>query len=167
MRRTANSAVAHGDRSKLPDRLDAAADSIESGAPVTHDMALAIAEWLRQRAAHLRAFPFRPRGRPKGARTKVETAGVKQARQFFDLILEDGIPDTLAAKKVADQWNVPPSSVKRNARRHEPRLVEDIERETEQLKQSLERMKSGSAARVPDPLIVDRLLETFRAALLN
>ena len=47
MRRPANSAVAHGDRSKLPDRLDAAADSIESGAPVTDDMAPAIAEWAR------------------------------------------------------------------------------------------------------------------------
>lgn len=82
--------------------------------------------------------PFREkskrRGRPKGISSKT---ALDQARDYFDLV-DQGMRPTAAARIVADQFQtkqgtVSTQSVRKNADRHEGKLAEEINRETDEL----------------------------------
>lgn len=91
------------------------------------------------------AFPKGKPGRPKGSTSKGNSVGVMRAREWATLHYDNQIPSTLAAQQTADKWAVQAADVFRDFRRHEHRLVDEINRETEEIKRELERMKSSNS----------------------
>lgn len=74
------------------------------------------------------AIMARKRGRPKGARTRADTPGVRYARDYFELV-GAGQSKGAAAKAVAAKWGVAVTTVLKARQRHERRLADEIIRQ--------------------------------------
>lgn len=102
-----------------------------------------VADALRSFITSRQASPAR-RGRRKGSKTKVATPGVKQAREYLDLICK-GMSPADAAEKVASFYNVDAATVSRALDRHHARLLEEeLEKLTGDAREHAEEMLSGT-----------------------
>lgn len=79
------------------------------------------------------------RGRPKGARTGCDTPGVRYARDYFALI-GAGKSKGAAAKTVAAKWGIAVTTVLKARQRHSKRLIDEFNRETDEILAQLGRM---------------------------
>jgi hypothetical protein len=92
---------------------------------------------LSETAGELRAIasaqqaPPASRGRPRGAKTKGDTPGVKAAREYVDLVCNKGMRPTNAARQVASRHlsrkaTTEAAVFKAFARHHERLIDEDV-----------------------------------------
>ena len=112
-----------------------------------------------------KAFPRGRPGRPKGALTAADTVGVKRAREWAKMRFDDQVPSYLAAQQVADSWDVKPPDIYRDFKRHERRLVEETELETEEIRRALEKIKAQIEDARREPNDIAYFLGVFLDAL--
>jgi len=113
------------------------------------------------------AFPRGRPGRPKGALTAADTVGVKRAREWAKMHFDDQMRSRMAARLVADSWDVAPPDIYRDFKRHERRLVEETERETEEIRRALEQIKAQIEDARREPNGTAYCLGVFLEALKN
>lgn len=110
---------------ELLGQLDQLAERIERGelrAPKK------IVEAMRAIASSQQAIPAK-RGRPKGAKTKGDTPGVKLAREYLDLLC-DGLRPMAAAREAARRLgrpNMDETTALHALNRHHDRLIDEAE----------------------------------------
>ncbi len=64
-------------------------------------------------------------GRPKGSKTSADTVGKKRARRFFELVLDEAMLPTMAARSVSDEFGTGVSEVFKAKKRHEQSLANE------------------------------------------
>lgn len=119
-----------------------------------------IAGAVKALGARLPAAPTKGRGRPAGARTKVDTPAVKRAREFIRLKVEDGLKPAQAAKRVAAKFGVAESTVYKDARFHDARLADEAQLEHDGLLHD-----AGLTFMDEYPGAADPILDAFRDGL--
>jgi hypothetical protein len=114
--------------SELLDELEQMAARIKAGTLLNEQ----VGAELKALAARLSERPAKRRGRPVGARTKADTPAVKRAREYRELLYTGTRPNA-AARAVAKKWDVAESTVFKESARHDSRLVDELERETDEI----------------------------------
>lgn len=104
-------------------------------------------------AARLPAKPTKGRGRPIGAKTKAESSAVKRAREFLEFEY-GGMKPTQAARAVVNNWKgVSESTVFKDVKRHQERLIDEIERGTDDIYCRAAQMFMEQYPGAADPLL--------------